>query len=728
MNRKILKIIIVTLISLLAIVSAYKIYLIVNERDYLDHNYSAIKTLTDNQNLADYSFAVVGNAENSNDVFSKRIVESMNNDADIAFLISTGNAVLDGAEEKYRLLNKSLDNLNVPSIIGVGSNEVSDGGYVRFYNHLGPTYFSFTYNQDYFIFLDSTEATTFEVQEEWLLSELAMARDYRHRFIIMEQSPLDVTTDVVDYSGGLRQMFSENGVTGVFYSAKDYDQMTVDGVVYYASGNAGGFTDSEDYGYLKISVTENSPVADYVQVMPAYNNVFMQTYIGFWYKLHTLIYVQFFNIIIVLSVLLLSGILAYRRISRETDYYRDFSVANRGDYDDRKLSIAMFTNNYLPFIGGVPISISRLSEELRKNGHRVVIFAPNYPNSQEDESDVIRCPLLKYYKSAQIPFPIANIYSPKIEKAFKDFDLVHVHHPFWMGKKGLRLGQKANLPVVLTYHTRLEKYSQNLPFGRMMFKNFVSHHMIRVFGQQCDGIVAPTQSAKEYLENVGVSRPKLIMPTGIDLTAYHKNDLQRIAEIRANYVDEDTLLLCSVFRLSKEKNPEFLIEGIDVVRKLTTVKFKCIIIGEGPEREQITEKINELDLSETVVLVGKISPEKMAAYYQAADLFVFSSQSETQGMVLLEAMAGKCPVVCIRSSGTDDVVLNGFNGFKTLAKTEEWANRVVDMLKDDQFRRTISDNALTTAEQYSIEALAKKLEGFYYDLIAQKGSKQNEMD
>ncbi|MBK5201122.1 MAG: glycosyltransferase [Spirochaetaceae bacterium] len=669
-----------------------------------------------------YSFAVVSSIQNSKDVFAKRIVPNINSDTNIKFLISTGNSVLDGAEEKYRLLNRSLTTLKNPNIIGIGGTEISDKGYMRYYRHFGSAYFSFTYNNAYFIFLDSTVVSSREIQLSWLMDELKKAKDFNKIFIVMDNSPISGVGDNTIYNKNLMNLLSKYSISGVFYSGDIYKLDTIENVNYYSCGKAGGISQENNYGYVKVDINNTINSVNYISVTPQYNNPILRLWIGLWYMIHTLLYVHFINIIILLISLLIFSLLIYNKISKEMNYYRDFNNLDDSNKNN-KLSIAMFTNNYLPFIGGVPISIYRLASTLRDRGNKVVIFAPDYPDNDINDFDVIRCKLLKYSDSGKFPFAISNIYSSAIEKNFNKyrFDIIHVHHPFWMGKKALKLAKKNNIPIVLTYHTRLEKYSENIPFGKLLFKNILSHRIIKMFAQKCDGIIAPTQSAKEYLENIGVSRPKLVMPTGIDSKAYENIDTKIVKEIRDSFVQENELLLCSVFRLSPEKNAEFLIDGLKLIKEKTSVKFKCIIIGEGPEKEFLNQKIKTLNMDENIILCGKIEPNKIPAYYMASDLFVFSSQSETQGMVLIEAMEGKCPVVCIRSSGTDDVITNNFNGFKTGPDLTQWSNEVIKLINNKALRDEMSLNAKNYAQKYSIDSLTIELEAFYKMLIIQKG-------
>lgn len=745
MNRGLIRKLIYINIFILIVILSYKAYLFFHESDFQESNYKNMKMIESNGQGEAYSFAVVGSIENSIDVFQNRIIEEINSDNDIIFAVSTGNAVLDGAEDKYRILNNSLNKLRVPKLIGVGDHEISDGGDMRFYKHFGPFYYSFAYGDSYFIFIDTTGITSIESQKDWISNELTKADNYSHKFVFMDDSPTGSTEKNLTFSNYyikdegfgnfLLNEFSKYKVTSVFTNGSSiYEEKILKGVPYYSSGGAGGLfleeTSNSSYHYLKVDVTKNGVAVKSIEEPVISNNIITQKFENIWIFIHSIFYVQFVNFLLVLFSILLLILILYKKASKDVDYYRDYSGINKNVDTKDNLNIAMFTNNYLPFIGGVSISINRLANALRKRGNNVVIFAPEYPGTVYVEDDVLRCKLLYYRKTNKFNFAIANIYSSEIDVEFikNKFDIVHVHHPFWMGKKGLSLGKKNNIPIVLTYHTRLEMYSNNMPIFKLVFKNIVSHRIIRNFAQKCDAIIAPTVSAKEYLENVGVSRYKLVLPTGIDFENYEVVDENSIENIKNYYVPNGEVLLCSVSRLSIEKNINFLIRGLKFVKDNTTVKFKCIIIGNGPEKDNIQNLIEECSLSNEVVLIGSVKPEEISKYYLSSDLFVFSSLSETQGMVLLEAMAGKCPVVCVRSSGTDDVVRDGFNGYKTLEEITEWSEKVIYLLENRDILEIMSQNAFSYSRNFSLEKMAERVETFYKKIIGSKINLPKEKD
>lgn len=386
----------------------------------------------------------------------------------------------------------------------------------------------------------------------------------------------------------------------------------------------------------------------------------------------------------------------------------------------KPLRIAMFTNNYYPFVGGVPISIDRLTRGLRKRGHTVVIFAPQYPEQEPDtDPDIIRCKLLRYHRTKLFDFAVTDLFSRDIDFEFarRGFDIIHVHHPFWMGAKGLTLGRKYGIPVVLTYHTRFDKYYHYLPVMKGFFKSYISHSIVKYFTQRCDAVFSPTQTSLEYLESIGVRTPATILPTGVEI----EEQDEPVGELRKALAPGGEALLCTVSRLAREKNIGFLLDGIRHIKEHTATPFKCVIIGDGPERGEMEDTISRTGLRGTVLLAGTVTPGEVARYYRASDLFVFASRSETQGMVLLEAMAGRCPVVAVSSGGVDDMVIDGYNGYKTREDIEDWSQRVIDLMANGEKLRELSQNAAEYAKRFSLDVMAEQAETAYRSVIRKKG-------
>ena len=388
------------------------------------------------------------------------------------------------------------------------------------------------------------------------------------------------------------------------------------------------------------------------------------------------------------------------------------------------MRIAMFTNNYKPYIGGVPISIEHLAEALRARGHKVWVFAPSYKNEIEEEY-VIRYPSFPFQVAgAPVPDILTGIFLKKVREL--EIDVIHVHHPALVGNVALHIRRKLGIPVVFTYHTR---YMEYLHYIRGL-ENLEEHTgfldwYLRRFCNDCDLLVAPTPGIRSYLYGKEVIRPVEVLPTGIPAEAFLPDE-KRAAEIRKRYIGDADYLFCTVSRRAAEKNLVFQMQGLAHLGRLLKKRgktFRHLFIGDGPAKESLVRMAEELGLSEHVIFVGNVENHEMKNYQAACDAFLFTSKSETQGIVLLEAMAAGNPVVALDASGVRDIVANGENGFLTGGDAADWAGRVAELVTNEALQQQMRANAVRTAMQYTEDEIARRAEQ-YYKKVCRKMSEE----
>lgn len=718
-----------TLLAILLLIG-YRIYLSIVEPTYNAVHAEQIERIqagADNE----LHFAVVGNINNSVGLFERKMVPMLNQ-ADLDFVISAGNAVSGGGEDKYRALYRTLSHLEMPYLLTVGENESGAFGSFNFYEHFGPYFYSFRTGGHQFLFLDSSDPDTYPFQLHWLKEQLRDPAS-RYRFVFIghplyttaKKSAIDSDDQYLQdttFRDRLHELFRSHGVDAVFSSNLHlFDHQTRDGVDYVVTGGAGGLVLNDEtsfYHYVDVT-TRDGEVAIEVERLNIGQHQVFKTLESLWFFIHSLFYVGHLNFLLVLGVLALLAIKLYSAIFVERDYYRNYEL-DTGPWRDRPLSIAMVTNNYLPFIGGVPISIDRLRRGLEHLTHRVLIVAPSYPGQQDEDMEVIRVPSL-LSMGHQEEFRLANPLSPRIRRGLKRFrpDLIHIHHPFWLGWVAQWHARRLKVPTVFTYHTRLEHYSHYVPLPGPLFRNLIAHTAIRRFANRCTGVIVPTESAEEYLRIIGVTSPIYVHPTGIDFDRFQKSAPEAVTALLEKHgIGPDEQVLVSVSRLSREKNIDFLITAMDELRRRSDRPFRCLLIGDGDERQRLQARIDTLDLNARVTLVGAVQPEQIAHYYQLGDLFVFASKSETQGMVILEAMAAGLPVVAVRSSGIDDVVKNEANGFKTAEDIDRWTGAVQRLLEDTETRQAMSERAVSSARRHAIDHFAHDVAETYAQVLA----------
>lgn len=387
------------------------------------------------------------------------------------------------------------------------------------------------------------------------------------------------------------------------------------------------------------------------------------------------------------------------------------------------MNIAFFTNNYKPFVGGVPIAIENLANELRRHGHHVHIFAPEYGKGDEEDVDVFRTWSIKNFNDSSFVLPIPLALSTYLTFNDVQADVVHVHHPFLLGISGLRAARAENLPVVFTYHTQYEKYAHYLPWDSTMVREMAVGIATR-FANSCDAVIAPSTDIQKQLVERGVDVPIRVIPTGVDLSQFEQGSPAFLRD-RFGLAQGDKILLF-VSRLAKEKNVSLLLDAFGkLARQMPEAHF--VLVGSGEEEQALQDEARSAGLESRVHFTGTLSGEELIGAYKSADLFVFASVTETQGMVVLEAMAGGCPVVAVDAPGVRDVVEEGSNGFLVSdGDTEQFAAQCQRILQDPQLHAAFREAALQRAQQLSLSSTTTKVEQLYQDVIREPHPDRNE--
>ncbi|MDX5403222.1 MAG: glycosyltransferase [Rhodobacterales bacterium] len=710
----------------LAIVTAilgYKVYLYASAPDANALLLDQIERIEARSATAErVSFVVVGEANNSIGLFEREIIPRVNaSDAD--FLVSSGNIVSGGGEDKYRALLGTLSRLRKPYLLTFGENEYTEFGSGRFYQRFGPHFYDVDLRSVRLIFLDSTGRTPTDWQERWLRDELEADRT-RPVIVFLGNplvDPVPQTLFAPDRGAWsappdrdrLLALLSDLGVDmAISAGAATYSDRRVGGVRHILTGGAGGFVLNDDtsfYHYLESAVGPEGIAVDVARLGTA-PTALARRVEGFWFFIYSLFYVGIWNFLLIFSGFMILGVYLFNRLFRSREYYPSYDVPPPVDLG-RPMRIAMFTNTYLPFIGGVPISIERLKRGLEQQGHAVRIICPSYGGAEADPT-ILRVPVLLRLGAM---FTMANPFPRGISREVAAFapDVIHVHHPYWLGGLGLRLARRLKVPTVFSYHTRLDQFGHAVPFISILFRNVLSHWIIRRFANQCHQIIVPTPVTRDYIRLIGVTRPVHVLPTGIDLDRYDIHDAPRQEALAARLNPDRRQLLITVARLSPEKNLPFIIRAMAQLKRLKVPPFRLVILGEGEEHARLEQLVRDLGLSEDVTLLGAVPYEEVPGYLAVADVFVYASSSETQGMVILEAMAAGLPVVAVNSSGIDAFVVHEQTGLVTTENINLWTEALQQLLQDECRRNAMESAARKVAARHSTQAFAEGVAGAY---------------
>jgi 1,2-diacylglycerol 3-alpha-glucosyltransferase len=381
------------------------------------------------------------------------------------------------------------------------------------------------------------------------------------------------------------------------------------------------------------------------------------------------------------------------------------------------MKILFISDVYFPRINGVSTSIETFRHELRSLGHTVHLIAPDYPGSSSDESDIMRVP------SRQLPFDPEdrlmkfNWVMEHLEKLCNEhYDIIHIQTPFVAHYLGTKLSRLLDIPCIETYHTFFEEYLHHyIPFVPKAMMGSVARRFSRHQGNSLDGMVVPSRPMMEVLRNYGVTTHAEVIPTGLEPESFVPGNGD---EFRKKYgIAQDRPMLLFVGRVAHEKNIGFLLHVADRVRK-DIPKVLLLIAGAGPAREGLEHDADKLGLSDNVMFIGYLDRHtELNNCYHSADIFVFSSRTETQGLVLLEAMAQGVPVVSTAEMGTRDVLREGVGVWIAEEELEDFSGKVIMMLGDIGVRARLGEAGREYAHGWSASKQAERMLDFYQFII-----------
>ncbi len=378
------------------------------------------------------------------------------------------------------------------------------------------------------------------------------------------------------------------------------------------------------------------------------------------------------------------------------------------------MRIGFFTDSYRPYTSGVVRSIDLFTREFKRRGHAVYIFGPSYPLARyEKEENIFRfasipAPTMPDFA---IPIPLSAQLGATIRRL--DLEIIHVHSPFLLGRLGAAAAQQHGLPLVFTFHTLYEHYAHYLPVAQQAVR-LLAQAVARDFCNRCQLVVAPSGPVERYLDEIGVNVPVAVIPTG--------NDLEELKEadpgwLRDNYrIGPQARVLLFVGRLGREKNLPFLLQAFYLARQAVP-ELALVIAGGGPQEEQLRASCVTLGLAERVTFTGLLPRRQLIHCYAGADLFVFPSVTETQGLVIGEAKSAGLPVVAINATGSAEMVLHGEDGLLTEESPERFAAAVIRLLQDRSLYERMSRRARHNAAALSAGAAAEKMIERYAELL-----------
>jgi 1,2-diacylglycerol 3-alpha-glucosyltransferase len=374
------------------------------------------------------------------------------------------------------------------------------------------------------------------------------------------------------------------------------------------------------------------------------------------------------------------------------------------------LRVGFFTEVYRPVVNGVVASVDALAEGLRARGHEVYCFAPKVPGYDEAVGPVYRMPSLPLPAAGPYRLTIPLLSRRNVQNIVRRLSIVHVHSPFITGWMGMRYARRYGMPLIYTYHTKLEEYAHYVPFEPNATR-FAAEVLTRGFADQADVVVVPTPAMAARLRELGVAARIEIVPTGIDLLRLGAG--RRDPELRARLgVRDGARMLLFVSRLAREKNVDVLLRAL----ALTPGNVQLIIGGDGPERGALEMLAKELHIGERVTFAGPIDRDALPDLYASCDAFVFPSTTETQGLVQAEALAAGALVIAADATSNREVLGGaGMVVAPTIAGFQK-AFEAVPVVPVAAER----ERARKSAQRFSIDAQAERMLEIYCSLLTRR--------
>jgi glycosyltransferase involved in cell wall biosynthesis len=324
---------------------------------------------------------------------------------------------------------------------------------------------------------------------------------------------------------------------------------------------------------------------------------------------------------------------------------------------------------------------------------------------------VFRFPSVRTWVARE--YPLALPYIPRLAEKVRDLrlDVIHTHTPFMLGLLGARLARRLDIPLVSTNHTLYTEYVHYFPLTPRSWTRSILIGHLRRYYNRCDGVVAPSRLAARILEGYGVRTPVYVIPTGIELDT--AMDEEARARIRRDLgIPADARALLYVGRLAREKNLGLLVKAFERLA-VKHDDLYLLIVGGGPYEAGCRDLVGESACCNRVVFAGYIPRNQVAKYYSAGDLFTFPSTTETQGLVICEAMGAGLPCVAVDAGGSPEMVIEGEDGLLAEDDLDDFTMKIDRLISDRGLLRSFSTRAVQNAKRFSPREMALRMLDVY---------------
>ncbi|MEI7429230.1 MAG: glycosyltransferase [Betaproteobacteria bacterium] len=390
------------------------------------------------------------------------------------------------------------------------------------------------------------------------------------------------------------------------------------------------------------------------------------------------------------------------------------------------MRVVMVSDVYFPRINGVSTAIQTYRQALRTHGVEVSLVAPDYGHECA-ESWITRVPARPVPGDPEDRLVRWGAMHDAVDKVVEQgCDLIHVQTPFVAHYAGCSIARRYGVPVIATYHTLFEEYLKHYaPLVPSAWLRGLARSFSRRQCNALDAVIVPSKAIHERLGSYGVKTPMHVLPTGVSMTAPASDGRQSFRQRFG--IDQSRPVALFVGRVAHEKNIDFLLDAVDLVRE-SVPDVLLVIAGEGPALSHLHKAVATRSLENNVLFIGYLDRHTdLPNCYAAADVFVFASRTETQGLVLLEAMASGLPVVALAEMGTVDILGAARGAIVPPDNPYAFALKLSEVLLDSELRNRLSQEGREYAAEWSDIALAGRMADLYRQIVAEN-VRQNSAD
>ncbi len=382
------------------------------------------------------------------------------------------------------------------------------------------------------------------------------------------------------------------------------------------------------------------------------------------------------------------------------------------------MKILFVSEVYHPILNGVVISMDDFKRELERQGHKVFVLAPYNYREESEEANVYRTPSLPLSRSLDYFLALPNWITLETAKHFQP-DIIHSHHVWRMGSFGQKIARELDIPFVQTYHTLMESYVHKIklfnlvPGAKNLARAYIISHS-RNFCNQSQAVISPSNAMKKILKSYGITAPIEVVSTGINPELFKFKDKNKIYQ--EFKIPPTNKILAFVGRLAYEKNVSMLLNAYKIISS-ELPSTTLLILGDGPQKKEYENQAEKLGLEKNVIFTGFVDPQKTKDILCSSDIFTFPSITDTQAIVILEAMVAGAVPVAVNKLGPTDFIQNGYNGYLTPNNAAKFAQATVKLINNPKIYHRFQMEAKKTALGFTIEKQTDKLIELYLKLI-----------